>query len=239
MHQNMKKQNNTLQEGSDKPMQVRKSLVESMQRLKGESIEMAELTLELIKEAFAAFQTGDVDAANNIMKKDDLVDQYEEKIAKHALKVIWREQPVASDFRLVTGILKMITDIERIGDHASDIAYMTTFLKEKMNTKLAPIAVEMMTDLENMYLMTIQALEMNNEALAQKVIESDEAVNKGYKKALKLVTELIKSDEIDAESAVHTLMILKYLEKVGDHAGNIAEWIIFTLTGIHKTTELY
>jgi len=220
-------------------MQVRKSLVEAMQRLKGETIEMAELTLELIKEAFAAFQSGNVEAAKEIMKKDDLVDQYEERIAKHALKVIWREQPVASDFRLVTGILKMITDIERIGDHASDIAYMTTFLKDKMNVKLEPIAREMMKDLENMYLMTIQALEMNNEALAQKVIEADESVNKGYKKALKLVTDLIKKEEIDAESAVHTLMILKYLEKVGDHAGNIAEWIIFTLTGIHKTTELY
>jgi phosphate transport system protein len=220
-------------------MQVRKSLVEAMQRLKGETIEMAELTLELIKEAFQAFQDGDVSAAKNIMKKDDLVDQFEEKIAKHALKVIWREQPVASDLRLVTGILKMITDIERIGDHASDIAYMTTFLKDKMNVKLEPIAREMMKDLENMYLMTIQALEMNNEALAQKVIEADESVNKGYKKALKLVTDLIKKEEIDAESAVHTLMILKYLEKVGDHAGNIAEWIIFTLTGIHKTTELY
>lgn len=220
-------------------MQVRKSLVEAMQRLKGETIEMAELTLELIKEAFQAFQIGDVSAAKNIMKKDDLVDQFEEKIAKHALKVIWREQPVASDLRLVTGILKMITDIERIGDHASDIAYMTTFLKDKMNLKLEPIAREMMNDLENMYLMTIQALEMNNEALAQKVIDADENVNKGYKKALKLVTELIKKEEIDAESAVHTLMILKYLEKVGDHAGNIAEWIIFTLTGIHKTTELY
>lgn len=235
----MKKQNNILPEGLVNFMQVRKSLVEAMQRLKQESIEMAELTLEHIKEAFNAFQTGDHLVADAIMKKDDLVDQYEEKIAKHALKVIWREQPVASDLRLVTGILKMITDIERIGDHAADIAYMTTFLNGQMNQKIAPVAKEIMDNLESMYLMTIQALEMNNEALAQKVIEADEAVNKGYKKALKLVTDLIKKEEIDAETAVHTLMILKYLEKVGDHAGNIAEWIIFTLTGIHKTTELY
>jgi len=235
----MKKLNNILPEGLVNFMQIRKSLVEAMQRLKQESIEMAELTLELIKEAFTAFQNGDYKAADAIMKKDDLVDQYEEKIAKHALKVIWREQPVASDLRLVTGILKMITDIERIGDHASDIAYMTTFLKSKLSDKVVPVAKEIMDNLESMYLMTIQALEMNNEALAQKVIEADEAINKGYKKALKLMTELIKKDEIEAETAVHTLMILKYLEKVGDHAGNIAEWIIFTLTGIHKTTELY
>lgn len=220
-------------------MQVRKSLVEAMQRLKKESVEMAKLTLELIKEAFDAFQNADKSAAKAIMKKDDLVDQYEEKIAKHALKVIWKEQPVASDLRLVTGILKMITDIERIGDHASDIAYMTSFIREKMNEKIEPVAKEIISNLESMYLMTIQALEMNNEALAQQVIEADEAVNKGYKNALKLVTELIKKDEIEAETAVYTLMILKYLEKVGDHAGNIAEWIIFTLTGIHKTTELY
>jgi phosphate transport system protein len=90
-----------------------------------------------------------------------------------------------------------------------------------------------------MLLMTIQALEMNNEALALKVIAEDETVNKIYKSAITKIIDMIKEDTLEAEEAVYSLMLLKYLEKVGDHATNIAEWIIFTLTGIHKRTELY
>lgn len=235
----MKKQNNILQEGSVNFMQVRKTLVLSMQALKKEVIDMAELTLDNIKKAFHAFQEADQVAAKNTLKLDDAVDAAEEAIAKHALQVIWREQPVASDLRLVTGILKMITDIERIGDHACDVAYMTTNINAKPNAHVLSLATKLMNNLEAMYKMTIEALELNNEALAQKVIEEDEQINLVYKEALSKITDMLKKDQIEAEEAVYSLMILKYLEKIGDHATNIAEWIIFTLTGIHKKTELY
>lgn len=235
----MKKQNNILQEGSDRRMQVRKTLVLSMQALKKEVVDMAELTLVNIKKAFHAFQHASQEEAQAVLKLDDAVDAAEESIAKHALQVIWREQPVASDLRLVTGILKMITDIERIGDHACDIAYMTTNIKTKPNQHVVLLATKLMNNLESMYNMTIQALELNNEALAHKVIEEDENINVVYKEALAKITDMLKKDQIEPEEAVYSLMILKYLEKIGDHATNIAEWIIFTLTGIHKKTELY
>ena len=235
----MRKLNNISQEGLVNHMQVRKTLVLSMQALKKEVIDMAELTLVNIKKAFHAFQTANQEEAKATLQLDDAVDAAEESIAKHALQVIWREQPVASDLRLVTGILKMITDIERIGDHACDVAYMTTHIDSKPNEHVLLLATKLMNNLESMYNMTIQALELNNEALAHKVIEEDESINQIYKEALAKITDMLKKDQIEPEEAVYSLMILKYLEKIGDHATNIAEWIIFTLTGIHKKTELY
>jgi phosphate transport system protein len=133
----------------------------------------------------------------------------------------------------------MLTDIERFGDHASDIAYMTKNINHLPNSEIVSRAKDMMEHLDMMYLMTIQALEMNNEALALKVIAEDEAVNAIYKGAIKKIIEMIKEETLEPEEAVYSLMLLKYLEKVGDHATNIAEWIIFTITGIHKRTELY
>jgi phosphate transport system protein len=220
-------------------MQVRRSLVENMQQIKKETMTMAQLSLDALKKAFLTYQKGDHVLGLEVMKSDDAIDQYEESIAKHALKILWREQPVASDLRFVTGILKMITDIERIGDHAADIAYMTKNIDHIPDVKVITLAKTIMEKLETMYLMTIQALEMNNEALAQKVILEDEEINRLYKHAITEITQMIKDDVLETEEAVYSLMMLKYLEKVGDHATNIAEWIIFTLTGIHKRTELY
>ena len=220
-------------------MEARKSLNVSIEKLKKEVIEMAELSFENIKGAFSAFKNASHSEASKILKLDDAVDEAEEAIAKHALRVIWKEQPVATDLRIVTAILKMITDIERIGDHACDIAYMTTQLKEIPHEKIVGLATKLMNTLESMYYITIEALQTNNETLAQKVIKEDQEINSVFKIALKTITEMLKSDLIKAEEAVYSLMILKYLEKIGDHATNISEWIIFTKTGVHKRTELY
>lgn len=235
----MKRQNNTLQEGLVNLMQIRKNLVENIQSIKSETISMAHLSLDALRRAFICYQTSNHELGLEVMKADDAIDAYEESIAKQTLKVLWREQPVASDLRFVTGVLKMVTDIERIGDHAADIAYMTKNIDHTPNAEIVVCAKEMMDNLDMMLLMTIQALEMNNEALALKVIAEDESVNKIYKGAISKIIDMIKEDTLEAEEAVYSLMLLKYLEKVGDHATNIAEWIIFTLTGIHKRTELY
>jgi phosphate transport system protein len=220
-------------------MQIRRSLVENIQVIKSETIAMARLSLESLRNAFICYQTSNHELGLQLMEADDAIDAYEENIAKQTLKVLWREQPVAKDLRFVTGILKMVTDIERIGDHAADIAYMTKNIDHTPNAEIVLRAKEMMDNLDMMLLMTIQALEMNNEALALKVIAEDESINKIYKSAITKIIDMIKKDSLEAEEAVYSLMLLKYLEKVGDHATNIAEWIIFTLTGIHKRTELY
>lgn len=220
-------------------MNLRKSLLQSVDDLKKEVVMMADIALANLREALSAFKTTDKVAAEEIMKKDDVVDRYEEEIAKHALKMIWKEQPVASDLRLVTGILKLITDIERIGDHASDIAEMTLHLDDTRNVRVLPMTSKLAELVEKMVLMSIQALVKVDEDLAKEVIQKDDEVDEWFQKLIHKITTELKEDKIDPNEAIYVLMVAKYFERVGDHAVNIAEWIIFMVSGKHKHTFLF
>jgi phosphate transport system protein len=186
-----------------------------------------------------AFKNNDLELAKVVIKKDDQVDQYEEEIAKQALKIIWREQPVASDLRLVTGILKLITDLERIGDHATDIAEMTLHLEGSLNKRVLPITSKMAEIVEEMVLLSIKGLVHVNEEIAQEVIKKDDLVDELFQQLITKMTTELKNDKIDANELIYVLMVAKYFERVGDHAVNIAQWIIFMVKGTHKNTLLF
>ena len=124
-------------------MTLRQHLEEMIEELKKNVAHMADLALSNLREGLDAFKNSDQDLAKMVIKKDDEVDRFEEEIAKLALNIIWREQPLASDLRLVTGILKLITDLERIGDHATDIAEMTLHLEGQTNHRLPPLPTQM------------------------------------------------------------------------------------------------
>lgn len=173
------------------------------------------------------------------MAKDSEVDRYEEEIAKKALQIIWREQPLASDLRLVTGILKLITDIERIGDHASDIAEMTLHLDDQRNKRLLPITSKMAEIVEQMVLSSIQGLVNVDQVIANQVIETDDLVDDLFNQLILKMTLELKEDKVDPNEAIYVLMVAKYFERIGDHAVNIAEWIIFMVSGKHKNTPLF
>jgi len=220
-------------------MTLRASLMASIEALKKEVALMADYALANLKEGLISFKTNNLDLAKEVMKKDEEVDRYEEEIAKQALKIIWKEQPVASDLRLVTGILKLITDLERIGDHASDIAEMTLHLENTRNQRVMPISTKMSEIVEHMVLSSIDALVKVNGDLAYKVIQMDDEVDELFKKLILKMTNELKEEKIDPNEAIYTLMVAKYLERVGDHAVNIAEWIIFMVSGLHKNTLLF
>lgn len=173
------------------------------------------------------------------MAKDSEVDRYEEEIAKKALQIIWREQPLASDLRLVTGILKLITDIERIGDHASDIAEMTLHLDDQRNKRLLPITSKMAEIVEQMVLSSIQGLVNVDQVIANQVIKTDDLVDDLFNQLILKMTLELKEDKVDPNEAIYVLMVAKYFERIGDHAVNIAEWIIFMVSGKHKNTPLF
>ena len=141
-------------------MTLRNKLIESLEILKKDVAMMADLALSNIREGLYAFKNNDQNLAREVMAKDVEVDRYEEEIAKKAHK-LWRE-PLASDLRLVTGILKLITDIERIGDHASDIAEMTLHLDDQRNKRLLPITSKMAEIVEQMVLSSIQGFSNDN-----------------------------------------------------------------------------
>jgi phosphate transport system protein len=220
-------------------MSLRQSLEHAIELLKKDVASMADIALQNLKEGLKAFKTEDHALAKTVIKKDDLVDEYEEEIAKLALKIIWKEQPVASDLRLVTGILKLITDLERIGDHATDIAEMTLHLDQARNLRVLPITTQMSEIVEKMVLESIQALVRVDIVKAQTVIDTDQEVNKLFKKLIQKMTSELKNDKIDPNEAIYVLMVAKYFERVGDHACNIAEWIIFMDKGTHKNTLLF
>jgi phosphate transport system protein len=220
-------------------MTLRQSLMQSIESLKKEVAAMADLALDNLRSGLVAFKTNNFELAKEVMRKDDEVDQYEEEIAKQALKIIWKEQPVASDLRLVTGILKLITDLERIGDHASDIAEMTLHLENTRNTRMMPISTKMSEIVEEMVLKSIESLVKVDMSLAKEVIGKDDQVDELFQTLITKMTIELKEDKIDPNEAIYMLMVAKYFERVGDHAVNIAEWIIFMKTGTHKKTLLF
>lgn len=220
-------------------MTLRHTLMESIDELKKEVAIMADLALENLRDGLKAFKTNDFNLAKEVIKKDDEVDQHEEEIAKQALKIIWKEQPVASDLRLVTGVLKLITDLERIGDHASDIAEMTLHLQDTRNKRMMPISTKMSEIVEDMVLKSIHALVNVSGDLADEVIQKDDEVDELFQTVITKMTNELKEEKIDPNEAIYMLMVAKYLERVGDHAVNIAEWIIFMVRGTHKNTLLF
>lgn len=220
-------------------MILRQSLLSAIEELKKEVVQMADLALANIKEGLLAFKTGNQELAKQVIAKDEEVNRYEEEIAKKALRIIWREQPVAGDLRLVTGILKLITDLERIGDHASDVADMTLHLENTRNQRLLPITSKMTEIVEEMVLDSIQALIEVDDAKAKLVIQRDDDVDRLFNQLVEKMTNELKKDYINPNEAIYVLMVAKYIERVGDHAVNIAEWIIFMVSGTHKKTFLF
>lgn len=220
-------------------MTLRQTLLKSIELLKKEVAMMADLALSNLRDGLKAFKSTDLILAQQVINKDEEVDRYEEEIAKQALKIIWKEQPVASDLRLVTGILKLITDLERIGDHASDIAEMTLHLEDNRNQRVMPITSKMAEIVEEMVLSSIEALVKVDETKARQVIQRDDEVDDLFQQVILKMTNELKQDKLDPNEAIYVLMVAKYFERVGDHAVNIAEWIIFMVKGTHKNTLLF
>lgn len=220
-------------------MTLRQSLEASIETLKEEVAAMADLALHNLRQGLQAFKDGDDVLAKQVIREDDEVDNFEERIAKHALKIIWKEQPVATDLRFVTGALKLITDLERIGDHASDIAEMTLHLEGKQNKRVLPITSTMAEIVDKMVLTAIKALVKVNTDLAYEVIAMDDGVDSLFRELILKMTTELKRDKIDPNDAIYISMVAKYFERVGDHAVNIAQWVIFIAKGTHKDTLLF
>lgn len=218
---------------------TRQSYQQALQVLKKSIIDMADQALSHISSGIKAFQENDLELAKIIIKKDDEIDAFEEDIAKQALKIIWKEQPIAQDLRLVTAILKIITDIERIGDHASDISEITLHLEGHQFDRDLSLIISMANQAQIMVHEAISSLLKEDPVAAKLVIEKDDQMDVSYRKLIDLVAIWLKDHVDDAPYVISILLIGKYLERVADHAVNIAEWVIFLTTGQHKNTLLF
>lgn len=203
-----------------------------LELLKLETIRMSALCEKMIKRSVNALVTRDIPEAKAVIDSDKDVDEFERVIEKKCLELFLKQQPVAKDFREVSAILKMITDLERIGDQAADISSIMLSINEKEKYIKELVHIPMMA--ENAIEMVRESMVsfMNEDLdLAYKVIDSDDIVDDLFRVVTKELIELIKQDINNADQSVLLMMIAKYLERIADHATNIAEWVIYFSTG--------
>ena len=203
--------------------------------LNNELIAMGALCENAIASSVKALLSEDVKLAASAIRIDQEIDRKEREIESMCLKLLLQQQPVASDLRLISAVLKMITDIERIGDQASDIAEIVTYLPKisghnKHIEEMAQATIKMVTD-------SLDAFVRRDLTLAWSVIEYDDVVDNLFTACKKDLIADIANNPADGERVLDILMIAKYLERIGDHATNIAEWVEFSITGTHKSAE--
>ncbi|MGN1031038.1 MAG: phosphate signaling complex protein PhoU [Butyricicoccaceae bacterium] len=200
-----------------------------------ELMSMAMLVESSISMAVAAMQQNDTEVAKSIILKDDEIDQKEREVERMCFMLLLSQQPVAGDLRSISTVLKMLTDLERIGDHASDISEIT--IMNAAHSLPIPAQIPKMAETAGLMVRNaIDAFIQRDLVRARAVIRNDDVVDQLF---LELRNELIDSirNNMDAQSGEHILdmlMVGKYFERIGDHAVNIAEWVVFDITGKHK-----
>ncbi|MGI6071554.1 MAG: phosphate signaling complex protein PhoU [Lachnospiraceae bacterium] len=215
---------------------MRNRFDEQLFELNREIIEMGAMCEEAVAAAVEALTSGDLKPAEMVIKNGSLIDQMERDIEGRCMKLLLHQQPVASDLRLISAALKMITDMERIGDQAEDIAGIVIFLNGRATNGIELIG-EMADEAIRMVTSSIDAFAKKDAELAKRVIDQDDVVDDYFSKMKNGIITLIAENSADGEFALDLLMISKYLERIGDHATNIAEWVIYYVTGTPKELE--
>ncbi|MCI6817856.1 MAG: phosphate signaling complex protein PhoU [Christensenellales bacterium] len=215
-------------------MSIRKVFEEELAELKTELVEMCYLTEQMIGDAITALVNRDRELGKSIGDMDKRVDEYEMAIEKKCMRILLKQQPVAKDFRVVSTALKMITDIERFGDQAADIGDLVstmpgeTYIKKLTHiTAMGDLALKMVRDSVNSFI-------NNDEPLADEVIRLDDEMDELFLTVKNELIELIKVDANNGDQAIELMMVAKYLERIGDHAVNVAEWTKYNETGVHQ-----
>ncbi|MCI5546461.1 MAG: phosphate signaling complex protein PhoU [Clostridiales bacterium] len=212
---------------------MRSRFDEQLELLNRELIEMGALCEQVISMAARALMSGDTKLAAQITPLDGEIDQMERDVESRCLKLLLQQQPVAKDLRQVSAALKMVTDMERIGDQASDIAEIIGFLHGRGGEDCAFIG-QMGEATIRMVSGSIDAFVRRDTKLADEVIAHDDIVDAYFLKVKTALIQYIAASPDDGEYALDLLMIAKYFERIGDHAVNIAEWVLFSVTGVPK-----
>ncbi|MGN0452532.1 MAG: phosphate signaling complex protein PhoU [Ruminococcus sp.] len=212
---------------------MRSRFDEQLELLNAELIRMGALCEEVIALAATALAEGDPKIAAQVAPLDKEIDQKERDIESLCLKLLLQQQPVAGDLRQISAALKMITDMERIGDQAEDISEIITFLNGRTADEHIKIR-EMAKATISMVTESVEAFVKRDTALAEKVIADDDIVDRYFDTIKTGLIKMIAENPNDGEYALDLLMISKYFERIGDHTVNIAEWVLFSISGIHK-----
>lgn len=211
---------------------MRNKFDSQLEKLNLELITMGALCEDAISASVKAMTYGDDALCEKVFAADAEIDQKERDIEAICMKLLLQQQPVARDLRVISSALKMISDMERIGDQASDIAEITKFIKNSNVqsrvhiSDMAKAAIKMVTD-------SVESFVKKDLSLAHAVMEYDDKVDNLFDCVKDELVRLISEDRENGEFCIDLLMIAKYLERIGDHAVNIAEWVEYSITGVH------
>lgn len=209
---------------------MRNRFDEQLNVLNSELVEMGALCEYAISGCVKYLITNDEIIKDNVLDADSQIDQKERDIERLCMKLLMQQQPVASDLRVISAALKMISDMERIGDQASDIVEIAKhskggLIRGKSHIEdMARETIKMVTD-------SVDSFVKKNVALAESVIGHDAVVDKLFDIVKSELIKNVKKSEMDAETSIDLLMVAKYFERIGDHAENIADWVIYSVTG--------
>ena len=212
---------------------MRSRFDEQLALLNRELIEMGALCEEVIALSAQALTEGNAELAARVAPLDQEIDRKEREIESLCLKLLLQQQPVAKDLRQISAALKMITDMERIGDQAEDIAEIITFLggrgaeNSNLLREMARSTIKMVTE-------SVDAYVKQDVYLAKAVQMHDDVVDNYFTRIKSGLIDMIAKNPAEGEYALDLLMIAKYFERIGDHATNIAEWVEFSVTGSHN-----
>ena len=222
-------------------MSIRKQYDTDLESLKNSLTEMGRSSADAVENVLEALCVADADAAAAIVKGDARINNMERDIEHRCMTLLLRQQPVAGDLRRISTAMKVATDIERIGDHAADIAeiipHLVTVRKE--GDPAVSQAIAMGKKAHQMILDALDALTAEDELAARKVIAADDAVDYDFNAIKHQLAQEIAEDPGKVDAALDLLMVIKYLERIGDHAVNVAEWVQFVRTGRYKDESMF
>ena len=217
---------------------MRKRFDEQLNELNQEMIHMGNIIEQAIENTLDALIHKDIKKANEIIKYDNEIDRQERKIENLCLQLLLQQQPVAKDLRFISATLKMITDMERIGDHATSIAELTIEMATQAHIKKLEHIEQMAKETILMLINCLKSYIARNLEIAESIIRHDEKVDKLFFQVKRDLIQMIHNDCECGEDATNLLLIAKYFERIGDHAVNIAEWIIFSINGKHEKLSI-
>lgn len=216
-----------------KEVNMRNRFDRQLVQLNNELIEMGGMIEKAISDTVKALVNQDIELASNVIEYDEEIDHQEREIEQLCLKLLLQQQPVAKDLRLISAALKMITDMERIGDYATDISEITIELSKESYIKKLDHIQQMAKETMVMLVQSVEAFVNKDMDKARAVIVHDDVVDDLFNKVKAELIAMIHEDVNAGEQASDLLMAAKYFERIGDHATNISEWVIFSITGQH------
>ena len=222
-------------------MTIRAQYDADLAALKTAVAEMGGCAADAVEAALEALCTADADAAAAVIKGDGRINSMQRDIEHRCMPLLLRQQPVAGDLRRISTAMKIVTDIERIGDHAADIAEIIPHLaaSRKAGDPAVSDAIRMGQKAHKMLLDALDALTGEDEPAAQKVIAADDEVDYDFNAIKRTLAAEIAADPAKVDAALDLLMVIKYLERIGDHAVNLAEWVEFLRTGRYQNEAMF